>query len=53
MRGGGHGPFGGGPPAAKPLNTKATVRRLLGLLSRQKIILFFSDFYLMFLTICP
>ena len=44
MRGGGHGPFGGGPPAAKPLNTKATVRRLLGLLSRQKIILYFVLF---------
>jgi ATP-binding cassette subfamily B multidrug efflux pump len=45
MRGGGHGPFGGGgAPASKPLNTKATVKRLLKLLSRQKIVLYFVLF---------
>ncbi len=42
---GGHGPFGGGgAPTAKPLNTKATVKRLLGLLARQKIVLYFVLF---------
>ena len=48
MRGGpmrgGHGPFGGGAPTAKPLNTKVTVKRLLGLLAKQKIVLYFVLF---------
>jgi ATP-binding cassette subfamily B protein len=41
---GGHGPFGGGAPASKPLNTKVTVKRLLGLLAKQKIVLYFVLF---------
>lgn len=48
MRGGpmrgGHGPFGGGAPTSKPLNTKVTVNRLLGLLAKQKIVLYFVLF---------